>query len=182
MKTKPKKRKPTKRQMMAAIARDVIAQIKLKKYRPQSGTYVQGLSLLGQSGQLQPIIRAHKKQCRVCAIGAAFLSGVRKFNDCRVEDSVWLAGDSYLSDDKMRDKLGDFMPTRHVRNMEAAFEGWDYEGSDGETIFAGNQYGNQDFSLLPDSERMIMLMKEIIRQNGVFDIKKADRCIAKLLK
>lgn len=46
----PRKRKLTPRRMAVEIAKDVIAQIKARRYTAERGIYVEGLNVAGDSG------------------------------------------------------------------------------------------------------------------------------------
>lgn len=161
----PRKRKLTTSQKAIAIARDVIAQIKCRKYTPELGTYVSGADdnipteAIGCE-QLQPFLKKKDLQCEVCAIGAAFLSSIRLFNDFVVPE--------YWDDSDMKNKLGEYFSPSELRALEASFENW------GDSLFLETPLVN-----LKAQDRMIFLMSEVIRQKGNFNpsksIKKANK-------
>jgi hypothetical protein len=104
-----------------AIARDVLAQIADGRFAPVTGTYVIHPALDGGAvGDLQAIIKRQitkRKPCRVCALGAAFVSAVGLFNNCSLKRGDFINGSS-----KMRGKLAEFFTRSELGAIEASFE------------------------------------------------------------
>lgn len=123
-----------------AIAEDVIAQLKQEKYVAERGTYVEhesyywdkGAGSLNSSdvtGELQRFIEQRvtkKNPCKVCALGSAFLSAVRLY------DNHAVANGNVTRD--MRRKLKEFFTTRELGYVESSFER--------SSVFIG--YGTED--------------------------------------
>lgn len=84
-KTKTPFRKLTAAQKRVAIAKDVLKQIAMRKYRVRLGRYISWLEpkslpvcelIFKQSTLCDP----NRQACRVCAIGGAIASGIRLFD------------------------------------------------------------------------------------------------------
>jgi hypothetical protein len=134
---KPKTK--TRKQMRLAIGRDVLQQIAAKRITPLSGTYYSGPSLANKDAQ-NALLDA--LECRVCALGAAFVSRVRLFNSFSTDSREVGRGEMQVS-------LAEFFPLEELIAIEAAFEGWGYYISDA-------------FQRLEDETRMIFIWKYIV--------------------
>lgn len=129
-----------------AIANDVIAQIKARVFIATKGTYVTHDTYMGHghggesieesnvTGELQKFVKARVNKanpCQVCALGSAFLSAVRLFDNFPVRKGHW-------GQDKMRRKLREFFTNRELGVIEASFErasifigkGYETDGAD----------------------------------------------------
>src|SRR5437868_518082 len=77
----------TKAEQRVAIAKDVIAQVKVKRYKPSGGAYI---ILEGGNEHLdkEPIQENINKlkECEVCAIGSAILSIAKYKNTIRFNE------------------------------------------------------------------------------------------------
>lgn len=123
---KQSKMKPFSRMSAAAkrvaIAEDVIAQIKAKQYLVERGTWCEiqevlmGDIVYDQTMLTQGVVIPPPK-CTVCAIGAAFASSIRIFNDCEAS----------LENDKndAQPQLEKFFTTKQLALIENAFENGD---------------------------------------------------------
>lgn len=162
------KKKLTRKQMAVAIAKDVISQIKRRIYLPESGVYVAGANdnipqtAIGTK-QLQPFLKKRNLRCEVCAIGAAFLSSVRLFNDLIVPE--------YWDNCDMKDKLREYFSPLELQALEASFENF------GDSLFL-----DTPLSALLAQDRMLFIMSEVVRQKGSFDPKKSLTRAKKLTK
>lgn len=142
--------------MAVAIAKDVLAQIKARRYTPEQMIYVSGIDLpIDRTQQLQPILQEKGMKCDVCALGATFLSCVRLFNDFTVP--------AYFDDSVMRQKLGKFFSCAALKSIEREFECW--RKSELAKV--------PQFIKLPPRKRLLFLMNEIVRQGGNFSANKA---------
>jgi len=79
------------REKRVAIAKDVIDQVKSKELIPKKGFYLDQRSsalVQGQSDdkQVNEILIEKKIQCEVCARGAIFIAGLKRFNNLKVGD------------------------------------------------------------------------------------------------
>jgi hypothetical protein len=160
------------------IARDVLDRLKTKQFIAKHGEYV-SWSYLHNDDMPTPTPKFENDKplreqlveappCEACALGAAFMSAVDKFNKCDVTDNLF--------DDYAREKfagcstaygikpvLKRFFDDDQLVEIESAFEGWgpDRDGSE------------QDYTGLVKHEdkadvRLSMIMKNIIRHNGTF--------------
>lgn len=127
------------------VAQDVLQQLKAGTIVPTPGTYLDG--------------------CRVCAVGATFLS------------TCSLAGEdpsppSWAREQNLRSwsrQAGGF-PELQLAEMEAAFEGWNrhqaHHGTEAAWKFARDEQGEY----LPADERMRRVMQNVIDNDGDFVI------------
>jgi hypothetical protein len=114
----------------AAIANDVIAQIKGRKYLAERQTYVAFQNTFeiqdaaeNAGGDLQAGLKklSPSKPCTVCGLGSAFISAVRLFDKIQVNDVI----DEYSGSfdvDNMRKKLREFFTKNELEVIEACFE------------------------------------------------------------
>jgi hypothetical protein len=159
------------------VCKDVLAQLKARKYFARSGTWVETKMAkpLGKTGRsLQEIIcNDELPTCRCCALGGLMLSTVKYANNVNLE---------YSDDDHHRlsyhTKDTDFLahsPTstsasaqlrkvfdaRTLENIEALFE-------TNEGLFELDVDIPDQWEALDDEARMIAIMENIIQNNGVF--------------
>lgn len=71
-------RKMSKARKRVAIARDVLAQLKVGKFKATPGTYVESKALETDDSnvQIQSLLLPPTVSCDVCGIGALFVCGV----------------------------------------------------------------------------------------------------------
>lgn len=165
----------TKAEKRVAIAKDVIKQLELKKLVATPGTYFsisqRVAEKLKPTAQLQKELKKIPK-CEVCALGACFVSAVRKFNDLTVQevelgkynDELGLYTSSDLGRDGTTDKLNEFFEPEQLNRIEQAFEGWD------RSVYHNDEYGTVAFyAKYPNAtRRMKAIMQNIIRNKGEF--------------
>lgn len=157
---KTMKKKLTKAQMRVQIAKDVIKQVKLGFLKPESMTYftaylptVKGL----MGADLRDTLR-NTKNCRVCAIGAAFTAHVLRYNEVAIDEGDSLISDTrslHVGDRKMRDTLSRYFPPLMLKKIEYAFELFDPDVSWKDKI-------------PNDTNRLVAIMQNIIAHNGTF--------------
>lgn len=143
-------KKMTKAERRVAIAKDVIAQLKTKRFKATRGTVLGGISdkiIEGDylTAQLCDVLPKFKK-CHVCARGAIFISAVERFNNYTGEDfdADWVDGASLR-----------YFTKSQLDMIECAFEGW------------GQFFG--DAKIRGGAEdRMCSIMKNIIANEGTF--------------
>lgn len=169
-----------KRQKAVAIAKDVLAQLRLRKYKAQSGTYVDSnLQRKLKNGDLQSQIMELARPCSVCALGSAFLSAARLFDKIEVVKPKTIEDDfGFKVSDKdeviQRDTdiepaLSDYFTEKELNDIEAAFEKWEFDDYDGPELRLLME------SIENDEDRLTWIMKEIIRQNGTFSASRANK-------
>jgi len=145
----------TPKQRRVLIAKDVLQQLKLKKYQAR-GTYrdFDMLNLVtDDNAQLQPfLLSRNRPTCEVCAKGCLFLSRVRMGNKV-----TKLAAIRY--NPKFANK---FWPADNWHLIEYTFEGWVNSAFDVEKITAFVvKYPTKD-------ARLRAICKNIIANNGLF--------------
>lgn len=175
---KQKFKKLKKAQQAAAIAEDVIKQIRRKAYDVTLGTYsTLNLRGLPHTSQVQSAIKklvTPRNPCEVCAIGSAFISAVKLFNNCTVAQTMPDKYDASPDPKAMRKLLRTYLPIEDVWALEICFEE--------DPIFVGYKEGQlikewerselfQAFlSEFIPSDKLIWLMQVIIDNAGRFTI------------
>ena len=172
----------TKAERRIAICKDALAQLRLGKYKADTGTYVDffdvdlsgaddsnklDLSMSAQDFLLGKRGRKESKECRVCAKGAIFVSLVRKENKvplCKLED-----------DNVRENKTEALFGAAHLDLIEEAFEGWaskhenmgsyDYNPDLGYKIrtFRHDMFPN-------DKDRLVAILENMVENDGMFKL------------
>lgn len=171
-----------KAQKRVAIARDVIAQVKLGMIDVQQGKYLGDVvKVEDDNGNVVGV-----EKCTACALGSLFACAVNKpALKLDLDDALPAYGYSGADDDSMREQLGDVFSEDQLRLIESAFEMDDFlEGDDskyqdvieddgtwtGETVFKGRLKKAVDFGerYTSDKRRLIAIMENVIENNGTF--------------
>lgn len=173
-------KKATKAQKRVMIAKDVLAQIKAKRYFAESGEWVKPLWSDDQKSiaiKLYPkssIKDAFKSKainsCRVCALGGLFMSCTNLNNNTTVQDlkNETYIGDLVADDDKISNGLNRIFTQGQLMLIESYFEG-------GEGYFRdGNEKTQTFLESYNDDERLKIIMQNIIDNNGTFKPNKLD--------
>jgi hypothetical protein len=172
------KKKLTKTEMRVAIAKDVIAQIKAKKYNPTQGTWVDDENqsyeqwLYDNARDCKVDVRDYTnniKKCNVCALGSLFVSAVNKYNN--VYGTYWsLSSGEVFNTNETRNynPLLRYFTIKQIRLIEYTFEGG--MGAvcfDDDHPMVNKAYAF--YSRYPDSkDRLLAIMKNIVKNNGTF--------------
>lgn len=165
------------------VAKDVIKQLNANIYQTTSGSYINltyrvphnSADLLdARACLLKP--KDIKLECTVCARGALFLSGIRFKDKLTLEDIDSAdVGGSVLPHDERESTKGIFSH-RQILLIEAAFEGFcNFECEDGSDLYIADIIKSYYYSFGTNSNnasenRLIGIMKNIIRNKGVFII------------
>lgn len=162
-----------------AIAKDVIAQLIVKKFRATPGTYVRfklpSVSNLEQ--QFNETMEAVPK-CEVCGVGGMFISAVRCYNDITVKEA--LGSSIYsplisLNSPVMRDYLARWFSNKQVGLVESAFEQQARfaveTGSSHNEAMDAAYFGTR---FIKANDRLIAICKNIISHKGKFVPPKLD--------
>ncbi len=152
-------KKLTTAEKRVAIAKDALAQIAVKKFVVETGNTYVGVKKLpngATSGnQLQDELKKIPK-CTVCALGACFLSSVRKFNDIKTADVLFsneFAANTMEADGaSVKVHIEKYFSCDQRQMIENAFEGWSY-GWPAKTT---------------DTQRLTAILKNIIKNEGTF--------------
>ena len=172
--TKTKKKPPAKpltlSQLRVEIAKDVIAQIKMKTFEVSPGNYITTSLEFRKSLmdiEIDSLPRGFKiKNCEACAIGATFISVFNKNNALSTNDLKDVISDdnemvAYLS----KPENGGFS-SGQLRLMEIAFEGREVCESHRDTRKALEFY--QKHGVLGSGKLLIAIMKNVIKNKGEF--------------
>lgn len=170
----------TPSQKRVLIAKDVIAQIKAKRFKARSGTWVNPVFRNGQDldmfekfdEEIAPVRELFLEQkipaCECCALGAMFMSCTLYNNKTTVEN---LLDETLNFEDLIRTSgpqfsngLDQFFSKTQLKLIEAAFEGdygaFSWEGSDKTKVW---------YETLPnDTKRLVAIMNNIIKNKGIF--------------
>jgi hypothetical protein len=192
------KKKPsagsTKAQMRVTIAKDVLAQIAARRYRPQIGSWVDDYKLGGLDGYVDSkFYKAHETEaqskksgknncdikvnakeylnkvttCSVCALGAIFMSQVNTCGDVVFsEDS---ASPFDVFEDLHTSPLKKYFSVNQLMLIEGCFEGssgaHECDITDGDARLLTEAYV---FTYKTPTPRMVAIMTNIIRNKGNF--------------
>ena len=175
-------KKASKAQKRVMIAQDVIAQIKAKRYVPESGTFVianwsEKIDYKDHSDNIQEAFQ--KKQietCQVCALGGLFMSCTNLNNNTNFEqlEQAEDLGEMIDNEGRISNGMDKFFSVNQLKLIETYFEnaqGYfrDYEVSINIPESHRNAFHNQ---YLDDDERMIAIMENIVNNKGTFIPKK----------
>lgn len=177
-----------KKQKRIMVAKDVIAQIKAKKYIPNIGAYIKYINHIDGIDFLEHLdIKSNFKKiqdCSVCAIGATFMSCTKFGNKLNFND---VGGNlKHINEEKIKKLLSIFDPMQLLL-IESAFEG----PSSSSDRFSTKIYGlhlseedvkatlnfkrkycpwNEDTWMYEDTygKLMIAIMQNIIDNDGTF--------------
>jgi hypothetical protein len=123
----------TKEKRKLAILKDALAQIKLGAYQAVRGSYIRPVlgddlvDVHDRGAELQTLIKKRvtkTKPCRVCALGATFLSSVRVFDKLKLQPGA-INGDGITGGfdrEKLREHVAKFFSLEELALMEASFE------------------------------------------------------------
>ncbi len=139
----------TKVERRIEILKDVLAQLRLEKYKATIGSYIKLPKELYaeklEKASAQDTLLACTKACQVCAKGSIFLSTVRKENKLTVSELYW---DQVDEDHRGTQRVIKLFGQANLDLIEAAFEKWLYKDEDGEyhiespLTFEGSFYGS----------------------------------------
>ncbi len=148
-----------------AIAYDVLAQIKMKKYHAEPMTYVE---VPGASDKiddsdgaldLQKVLLSNSPDCNVCGLGAAFCSMARLGDEVDLAD-----GDGYVIHKTLKPIFG----MHQIGLIEYAFEG--HDAADMQLLSENEEKAcGRFFKKRPDDDkRLAAIFRNIIKNNGTF--------------
>lgn len=148
--------KLTKAQMRVAVAKDALKQLATERYIARNMIFASTgfeTSGLQPNEQIQPLLRTHEEPCKVCARGALWLSSIRKFNHCTVNEF----------DNASEESSERLFGVVNLRRMEAAFELW-------ENTAQLDTRKERAFGLKYDNahDRLVAILKNVIKNKGQF--------------
>lgn len=164
----------SKVQKRIAIAKDVISQIRAKKFKATPGTYCElktsqkKLKLSG-SVELQTLLEEGAiNKCNVCALGGIFMSKVslgNKFNLNSRYDKI----QTHIDDDEMISNLRGIFSELELRTIEYAFEGGDINSSFlGKPMHFHARLRSYSKVYKKSEDRLLAIMENIINNKGKF--------------
>lgn len=156
----------SKAEQRVAIAKDVVKQIKVKKYVARSGSYIQPkVNFQGDvRSQFDKIV-----DCECCALGSCLLSAVKFKNTLEYDDLF-----SYFErDSKFTKMLNSIFSTKQQALIEASFEGGDYLQVLETTKFRLTEEEIDKcvdfyYNFKDSKKRLIAIMENIISNKGTF--------------
>ena len=155
MKTSKTKKKLGKREMRVAIAKDVLKQLKTKKYNARSIYFsASSVHLSSQYSMTGPELQAGLNSigyCEVCAIGAALVSGICLFDGVSGSNFDYNAGVDSLAAQK-------FFNKHELVIMESLYEIYSVHDWPGGALI--------DAQLISQKERMKCVFRSIIHKKG----------------
>lgn len=171
--TKTKTTRLTSEQKAAervVIAKDVLAQIKVKRLIPVNGTYLDANTLVtteDKDKELQQLLKA--KPCDVCALGSLFVARIDKKNELKLNDCMSYLDDLYprtgtslhVSREIMVKYLSKVFTVEQMNLIENEFERDRLAGTRGfRSRFAPAVYDSED--------RLRLIMENIVVNGGTF--------------
>ena len=162
----------TPEQKRIEIAKDVIDAITTHAYKPKTGIYVSDeltLALERNKSLQEALVNKQIEDCKVCAIGACFLTYIKFTNNFNVGELLHTDGN------KMRFILSSVFSEQQLGLIESAFEfsiSYAQQTSDYyEAEKAANWYTKIDrdaWMYSFDTWRLTGIMQNIIDNNGTF--------------
>ncbi len=155
----------TKRQRAVAVARDVLEQIRIKQFKPMTGTYLRQVTNFCPSGVMYYSTTVDTSdKCEGCAIGASMVSFSRLFNNIRLR----------LRQPSRR-ALSRAFSWRTIALMECAFEGKSkfikeagYDSGTSIRVSEQEIKAAVTFGEGSSKERLCGIMRNIIDHDGEF--------------
>lgn len=179
-------KKATKAEKRVMIAKDVLAQIKAKRYIPESGTWVDanwnirgGIDEIHETDSVQKLFADRTiETCSVCALGGLFMSCTNLNNNTCVSDINYGGegteiGERIQDGDTLSNGLNKIFSKKQLQLIEVYFEKGD--GWFGEDGYTGNYIGEDsrhveyfNDAYPDDDERLVEIMKNIVANDGTF--------------
>jgi hypothetical protein len=158
------------------VARDVLEQLRLRRFVATTGTYLQPTTVEAQrqfnsfddDSDKRPVHEVLEDvKCQVCGIGSLFVAAVDRANACTIKDM----NHSYENSGFMREYLGGFFSDEQLVLIETAFEKFlvdslgtgldEWSPEIHAAIAFGAKYSNAE-------KRLKSIMENIIEHKGTF--------------
>jgi hypothetical protein len=164
--------------LRVAIAKDVLHQLDIKRFRATSGTYFASDSLSNViNNSIDP---AHRQvtpedisQCRVCVMSAVCVATLDRFNTLSLLDAYPTLNEPGLIVNYTHKHAG--FSEKQMRLMETAFEGCclsslvsEKDEMKAAAFGKGTRRGLRDTDTSADERRMRAIMRNVIKNNGTF--------------
>ena len=145
-----------------SVAKDVLLQLKLKKFVPSPGTYLEMRVDYEYDDSAQKVIQA-APECEVCAKGALVCSYILNYNNATMDQ----VDDGIEDYPEMVEIFGESL----WNIIEALFEGWKFD-KDGESCHS--YWEVDDEAMFPYNQNgktysLESIMKNIIRNGGKYN-------------
>ena len=159
----------TKAKKRVMVAKDVIAQIKADNIIPSEGTFFHNAMDFKMNQKIKGIFEVGS--CEVCAKGALFLSKMQYTNGLAISNVTWWKTE-YGPNSFCVTKLGELFTKKQLVMIETAFELQSMDYNDSIIDSCDEVLGKcKSFAReLPESERMIAIMKNVIENKGTFKV------------
>lgn len=178
----------TKGEARVAIAKDVLKWIDAEEIQVGTSEYVYNPELISKedldtNADLRKKLKGQRKDCQVCALGAAFLAAVDRFNKVGCSDVITQGefiyqGEHYnntmsrMTRRSVTSYLNKFFSPTQLNLIEIAFEQstGPIDGDQGRELFmkALDFSYNYDGASENDSDRLKRIMNNIVRNKGTF--------------
>ncbi len=148
-------------QKRIAIAQDVIAQVRVKRFAATPGTYVRmGAKYedrITHKDKVEELLEIEGVQCNVCAKGALFMAHVMKTGNCDMSDA------NHTGTHSIAYRLKGVFDKDQLDMMESAFERSPFGSTSNvhAAVKFGKGYNNPD-------DRLIAIMENVIANRGDF--------------
>lgn len=172
-------KKATKAQKRVMIAKDVLTQLRSKRYVAESGIWVSPKYKFGDDGQdinrdesVQTLFADKTiEKCSVCALGGLFMSCTNMNNNTKVSDledeAEFDLGEIIDAGEKLSNGLNEIFSKSQLALIEKYFEGGDgyhsvYEGDRGYNAI------NDFYQKYTSNQRLKKIMENIVANDGTF--------------
>jgi len=166
----------TKAQIRVEVAKDVIRSLKLLDvmtgvYFKPKGTLELVNSIVSSSPDSKVAAQKLKKDCKVCALGACFLSSIRLTNKWEFGkfEEHWTGPAQVRAVERevLEEKLHKIFTPFQIDLIETAFEEYNCtnRANDRSVIGRAMSFGSKHYD---SSSRLRAIMKNIIKNNGTF--------------
>ena len=175
-------------QKRVSIAKDVILQIKTKRFISMAGNgYIENEELdalitdESNECELKSILNKTKNPCIVCGIGSLFVSEISKRNNFKVNTDI-IDSVNKINSEKIKKRFKGIFSEHQLDLIETAFEKRVVNEDNnllgvGEGFYLGfcftklaEKYINFGKSFKEDNDRLIAIMNNIIVNNGTFKV------------
>jgi hypothetical protein len=155
-----------KAQERIAIAKDALEWVEAGALIPTKGTYVRPTNKVDVADSYKQLRDVNLGKCKVCSRGALFLAKAVRYNNVLANTLVPFEVDIQRNSETVnRVALLDHFEQDQLTLIEEYYEGWSY-GADPYTWYC----------LFPNhSQRMRLILKNIIDNNGTFVPEKLPR-------
>lgn len=164
----------SKKEKRIEICKDLIKQLKAKKFQALTGSYFSADSdeKLRKDDSLQELIENGTLHCEGCHKAGLFYSAIRLRNKVTVKgyDVKDCSLDYYNDNTRIVRSLADIFTRKQLDLMEVAFE---YDmNMNCENLVRKNRIKAADFGRMyeNDDDRMIAICKNIIKNEGLFKL------------